>query len=124
MSKPSYFEIQADNSHRAVSFYGEIFGWRFEEVKGLPVEYWRETSGAMVAVLQRPAKTPPPECGTNAFVCSMKVANFDTAAEKITNHGGQIALPKFAVPGRGWQGYFLDTEGNTFGIFQVDEAAK
>ena len=111
MSKPSYFEIQADKSHRAVSFYGEIFGWRFEEVKGLPVEYWRETSGAMVAVLQRPAKTPPPECGTNAFVCSMEVANFDMAAEKITNHGGQIALPKFAVPGRCWQGYFLDKIG-------------
>ena len=124
MSNPSYFEIQADNTKRAVSFYGEIFDWRFEAVKGLPVEYWRETSGAMVAVLKRPAKIPPSEYGTNAFVCSMEVANFDTVAEKIINQGSQIALPKFAVPGKCWQGYFLDTEGNTFGIFQVDERAK
>jgi uncharacterized protein len=28
------------------------------------------------------------------------------------------------VPGTCWQGYFIDTEGNTFGIFQVDEEAK
>jgi predicted enzyme related to lactoylglutathione lyase len=27
------------------------------------------------------------------------------------------------VPGVCWQGYFLDTEGNTFGIFQPDQSA-
>jgi hypothetical protein len=27
------------------------------------------------------------------------------------------------VPGKCWQGYFIDTEGNTFGIFEVDEEA-
>jgi hypothetical protein len=35
-----------------------------------------------------------------------------------------FALEKFAVPGTCWQGYFLDLEGNTFGLFQVDENAK
>ncbi len=43
---------------------------------------------------------------------------------KILSLGGKIALPKFAVPGVCWQGYFIDTEGNTFGLFQVDEKAK
>jgi uncharacterized protein len=42
----------------------------------------------------------------------------------IVSLGGKIALPKFAVPGTCWQGYFIDTEGNTFGLFQVDETAK
>ncbi len=123
MNKPAFFEIQADDARRATSFYNVVFGWRFEEVKGLPVEYWRETSGTMVNVLKRPAKTPPIECGTNAFTCSMEVADFDATAKIITSHDGQIALPKFAVPGKCWQGYFLDTEGNVFGIFQVDEKA-
>jgi len=27
------------------------------------------------------------------------------------------------VPGVCWQGYFLDTEGNTFGVFQPDSSA-
>jgi uncharacterized protein len=27
------------------------------------------------------------------------------------------------VPGKCWQGYFIDTEGNTFGISEVDEEA-
>ena len=75
-------------------------------------------------MLKRPTVTPPPECGVNAFVCSIEVNDFDETAEKIKNHNGQIAFPKFAVPGVCWQGYFKDTEGNTFGIFQVDENAK
>jgi hypothetical protein len=28
------------------------------------------------------------------------------------------------VPNTCWQGYFVDTEGNTFGIFQVDPNAR
>jgi len=34
----------------------------------------------------------------------------------LSNHG-QVALPKFAIPGRCWQGYFLDEDHNVFGIF-------
>jgi predicted enzyme related to lactoylglutathione lyase len=120
-----YFEIQADNPQRAIGFYQTVFGWKFEQAPGLPVEYWRiETGGARGGLLKRPAQPPPPECGTNAFVVSIEIENFDETAEKIATVDGKVALPKFAVPGVCWQGYFVDTEGNTFGLFQVDEAAK
>jgi len=124
MNAPSYFEIQADDVGRARRFY-EVFGWKFFRAEGLPIEYWRiETDGPRGGLLQRPAKTPPPESGTNAYVCSMEVEDFDAVAKKILALGGQVALPKFAVPGVCWQGYFIDTEGNTFGLFQVDPLAK
>ena len=89
------------------------------------MEYWRiETDGLRGGLLKRPAKTPPPEHGTNAFVCSMEVADFEAIAQKIAALGGKVALPKFAVPGVCWQGYFLDTESNVFGIFQPDSQAR
>ena len=120
-----YFEIQADDPPRAIGFYSHVFEWTFSEVKGLPIPYWRiETGGSRGGLLGRPAKTPPPQCGTNAFVCSLEVEDFDATAAKILERGGIVALPKFPVPGTCWQGYFLDTEGNTFGIFQVDQNAK
>ena len=53
----------------------------------------------------------------------MHVECFDKTAETILKNGGQIALAKFPVPGRCWQGYFLDPQGNTFGLFQVDNHA-
>jgi len=54
----------------------------------------------------------------------MQIEDFDAVAAKITKLGGIVALPKFAVPGTCWQGYFLDTEGNTFGIYEVDAKAQ
>jgi uncharacterized protein len=57
------------------------------------------------------------------FTCSMEVENFDAVAGEILKNGGAVASEKFAVPGKCWQGYFLDTEGNVFGLFQVDEKA-
>ncbi len=125
MNNVAYFELQADDPERAASFYSEIFGWKFTKDENIPVDYWRiDGAGPFGGLFKRPAKTPLPECGTNAYVCSMQVENFDTTAEKILKAGGKVALPKFAVVGKCWQGYFLDLEGNTFGLFEVDENAS
>jgi len=125
MNGPSYFEIQADDTKRAVHFYEQVFSWKFTRANEIPIEYFRiETDTSRGGLLKRPAPAPQPQSGTNAFVCSMEVKDFDQTAQRISELGGLVALPKFAVPGTCWQGYFVDTEGNTFGIFQVDRNAK
>ncbi len=119
-----YFEIQVDDPARAINFYSKVFGWQFSEAKGLPIPYWRIVAdGTQGGLLKRPAPKPSSPSGTNAFVCSFQVNSFDPIAQKILALGGVVALPKFPVPGRCWQGYFIDTEGNIFGIFEVDEHA-
>ncbi len=125
MNEISYFEIQASNPKDLINFYRNVFGWEFVEEKGLPVEYYRiQKAGAMGGLLKRPAKIPPKEFGTNAYVCSVEVGNFDEMSKMIIENGGQVAMPKFAVPGKCWQGYFLDPDNNTFGIFEADPSAK
>lgn len=125
MNSVAYFEIQATNPATLAAFYQGVFGWKFAKQEGLPVPYWRiETEGIHGGLLERPGATPPSECGTNAYVCSMEVLDFDATAAQIARLGGSVALPKFAVPGKCWQGYFVDPEGNTFGLFQVDESAQ
>ncbi|MDB5204350.1 MAG: Lactoylglutathione lyase [Candidatus Taylorbacteria bacterium] len=122
----SYFEIQSSNPLQSVEFYKKVFGWNFVKEELMPIEYYRmtETSGIMGAILKRPAQVPAPEQGTNAFTCSIKVKNFDDTQKTIIENGGAVALPKFAVPGRCWQGYFLDNDHNVFGIFEPDENAR
>lgn len=125
MNSIGYFEIQSSNPQREIQFYSHIFQWKFIKTESAPIEYYHiETLNIFGGLLKRPAQIPPKESGTNAFTCSIQVENFDQTAEKIIESGGQIALPKFAVPGRCWQGYFLDPDQNTFGIFEVDENAK
>jgi predicted enzyme related to lactoylglutathione lyase len=131
MTGPIHFEIQADDIERAKAFYGAVFGWTFQDfghMTGSP--YWGITAGAEGepgingGLLQRPAPAPGAGSGTNAYVCTMGVADYDDTERKILAAGGQVALPKMALTGMAWQGYYLDPEGNTFGIHQPDPEAK
>jgi predicted enzyme related to lactoylglutathione lyase len=126
MNQLSYFEIHADDIERARKFYSDVFGWRFELDPSIPEEYWRIfTDGLMGGLLKRHSPAPiGGQYGRNAFVSSMMVQDFDDMEKKIVDGGGKVVLLKFAVPGKCWQGYFIDTEGNMFGLFQVDENAK
>lgn len=124
MNSVYFFEIQASNPALLRTFYEVVFGWEFTKQDGLPIEYYQiKTEGINGGLLQRPTETPGQGQGTNAFTCSMQVEDFDATAEKILANGGVVALEKFAVPGKCWQGYFLDPDNNTLGLFQVDESA-
>ena len=124
MNSVAFFEIQATNPTKLIAFYKTVFGWGFERQTSVLIEYYQITSaGINGGLLKRPSKTPPLEYGTNAFACSIMVNDFDKTAEKIIKNGGLVALPKFAVPGKCWQGYFIDPDNNVFGLFQVDANA-
>ena len=115
MNTIGYFEIQSSDPSREIKFYETVFGWRFIRQIFVPIEYYRiETNTISGGLLQRPANVPSLGHGTNAFVCSVQVASFDITSELILQNGGQVALTKFAIPGRCWQGYFLDQDNNTF----------
>lgn len=131
MSRPIHFEIQADDLERAKAFYGSVFGWTFEDyspVVNAPyfgvVTGEGEEPGINGGLLPRPAAAPAPEQGVNGAVLTMGVEDYDAVEAKILEAGGTVALPKMALTGMAWQGYYLDTEGNTFGIHQPDENAQ
>jgi uncharacterized protein len=54
----------------------------------------------------------------------VQVDSYDDTHDRILKAGGTVALPKHAIPGMAWQGYYKDTEGNIFGVHQPDVNAK
>jgi predicted enzyme related to lactoylglutathione lyase len=130
MARVVHFEIQADDVERAKAFYAAAFDWEFQDWSGATGSvYWGvvtgpdEQPGINGGLLQRPAAAPAPEQGTNAYVCTMQVEDYDATERRILDAGGKVALPKMALTGMAWQGYYLDPEGNTFGIHQPDPNA-
>jgi uncharacterized protein len=130
MSRVVHFEIQVDDVERAKTFYTAVFGWSFEDWSEFTgATYWgvvtgpEDEPGINGGLLPRPASAPASGQGTNAFVCTMGVDSYDETERRILDAGGQVALAKMALPGMAWQGYYLDTEGNTFGIHQPDPEA-
>ena len=75
-------------------------------------------------LLPRMGGTPVEGASVNAYVCSIQVDSYDEVHDKILKAGGVVALPKYALPGMAWQGYYKDTEGNIFGVHQSDVTAK
>ncbi|MBN8199764.1 MULTISPECIES: VOC family protein [Bacillaceae] len=131
MGRLVHFEVHVDDMERAKKFYSEVFGWSFQdwsEYAGMPyygaVTGNEDEQGINGALMKR--QGPPPEANQalNGYACTMGVEDYDAAEARILENGGTVALPKYALPGMAWQGYYKDTEGNIFGIHQPDANAK
>jgi predicted enzyme related to lactoylglutathione lyase len=121
MPRVVHFEIPADDPERAVAFYAKVFGWKVQKWDG-PIDYWLVTTGE--------PDTPGIDGGITRREGGATVANtidvpsVDEYVQKVTDAGGEVVLPKTAVPGVGWLAYLKDTEGNMFGIMTSDMDAK
>jgi hypothetical protein len=121
MPRVIHFEITADDPQRAVNFYTNVFGWKAEKWPG-PQDYWLISTGASgtpgidggIAARQ----------GTAGHVNTIDVPSVTDYVGKITAAGGEIAIPKHAIPGIGFLAYCKDTEGSTFAILEPDPSAE
>jgi predicted enzyme related to lactoylglutathione lyase len=121
MPRVTHFEIPAENTERAVGFYRKVFGWKIEKYGN--IDYWLITTGEDKepgingAIAEKDATHP-------LTINTVSVSSFEEAAKKIKEEGGQVLTPKMAVQSVGWLAYCKDTEGNIFGIIQMDPNAK
>ena len=131
MGRIIHFEIHVDDMERAKNFYEAVFEWSFEdysEYAGMPylgaITGDDQYPGINGALMQRQGPSPAEGQSVNSAACTLGVSDYDETEAKILANGGKVALPKYALPGMAWQGYFLDTENNIFGLHQPDSEAK
>ena len=130
-NRPIHFEMQADDLARAIKFYSDVFGWKFEDYSATSNSpyYFIFTGdegvlGINGGLQPRRGERPRFESGTNGALLTMEVDDYDLFEQKILLAGGQVVFPKTALKGMAWLGYYLDTEGNVIGIHQADENAS
>ena len=123
MPRPVHFEMTVENADRAKEFYSNVFGWTFQKWGDDTMPYWLTTTGQDAepgingGLMLRQGGMPPGTTNT------MGVESVDKAVDTIKAAGGTIILEKMAVPGMGWVAYATDTEGNQFGVFEMDANA-
>jgi predicted enzyme related to lactoylglutathione lyase len=127
MPRVTQFEILAGDPQRAIAFYTSVFGWQFPQWRD---DYWGVVTGAEgergIDGGLVPRRGPAPLAGAspNAFLCTVTVDDVEEYAARAIEAGGEIALPRMAIPGVGYLMYCMDTEGNTFGLFTEDPTAE
>ena len=122
MPRITHFDIPSDNPERTQKFYSKVFGWQFDKWDG-PIEYWMVKTGenSQPGINGGMVRRMPGQIGmTN----TIEVPSLDEYTSKITSNGGQILIPKMPIPGVGYFATCMDTEGNIFGLIQMDSSAK
>ncbi|MGA9631198.1 MAG: VOC family protein [Candidatus Acidiferrales bacterium] len=125
----SHFAIHADDLERARKVYGGVFGWAFQGFGGGPMTDFcqiKDPAGNLLLPLGaiQSRKFNSASQPVYGFECSIAVADVGAVARAVETNGGKILMQKAPIPGVGWIGKFLDTEGNLVCAIQYDPAAK
>ena len=118
-----HFDLPTDDPERAKKFYEKLFEWKFDPVPGPMPYYLVETKDleGNPGVRGGMGKRGEPEQKITNYI---GVPSVEEYLEKVTKLGGQVIMPRTAVPGWGYLAVCTDTENNTFGLWEEDENAK
>jgi len=110
-NKLAYVELPATSTTEMKAFYGELFGWSFQDW-GTDYTAFSESGvdGGFNAANSHRTKAPLPVIETND-IASMEV--------HVQQAGGAITLATFAFPG-GRRFHFTDPSGNELAVMQTD----
>ena len=125
-NKMTHFAIHIDNIERAKNFYGQVFDWGFTSYGPpdfLQIKTDKTENGELIGALQARTYSPVNE-KLIGLECTVTVESVDEIIERVKNNGGQILMPKTAIPYGGWITKFLDTEGNLVCAMQTDNSAR
>jgi len=115
----SWIDCATTDAKKAKSFYGELFGWTFEDMPAGPdMTYSMATlRGKWVAAIYEMGgeerKMVPPHWNVYATV-----ANVDESAQKVPSLGGKIIAPPFDVLDVGRQAVIADATGAVLCLWQ------
>ncbi|MFI5689204.1 VOC family protein [Streptomyces sp. NPDC051636] len=109
---PCWVDAQLPDVAAGERFYGELFGWTFEEAYGASV--WARLDGEPVAALAPKTDGRMPTVWTVYFA----TPDADALSRRIVAAGGQIVMAPLPVGDLGTAALAADREGAVFGLWQ------
>ena len=112
-----HVEIPADHPDRAKRFYGELFGWQFQETPGfVGYHMFQAGPGEVGGAIGKRG-----EMARQTMVQYVTVDSIDDAVAKAAELGGEVLTPRTEDPGMGWYGVVRDSEGGEIGLWEETE---
>ncbi len=113
---PCLIDTGRKDPEAALAFYGGLFGWEFEDVSpGGALRYFiAKLNGLLVAAVGgQPDMDWPPVWNTY-----VRVEDADAAAVQVSEAGGTVTMPPFAVGPAGRMVAFNDPEGASLWLWE------
>ena len=118
---PCWVDTTQPDPEAAVAFYGELFGWEFEDVMppGSPRPYHvARLRGGDVAAVTSPAEGAPQAAVWNTYVC---VEDAEVIAARVHAAGGSVLMEPGEVGDAGRMAIFADPDGAAFRVWEPNQ---
>jgi uncharacterized protein len=115
---PCWLDIRQPDPEAAKQFYGELFGWEFENTapQTAPQPYYvARLRGLDVAAIGSPgtADTSP---SWNTYTA---VESVERVTERVRQAGGTVVSAVMEIPGAGRMAVFADPQGAVFSVWEA-----
>ncbi len=107
-----HVEIPCKDPARAKKFYGEVFGWKFEDMPEMNYTTF-ETGNPPGGGIFTPTEFDP-----GGVLNYILVDSVEGTSQEIEQAGGNIVVPRTEIPNMGWFAIFKDPDGTLMAIYQ------
>lgn len=115
-----HVEISCNDRAAAAKFYGELFGWKFQDFPQMNYTTIDTGQSPGMGGGLNPVTESNPAGTVTVYV---HTDNIDESLRKAEALGATIILPKMEVPTVGFLGFFKDPTGNILALLQPEMQA-
>ena len=108
-----HVEIPTGDAKKAQRFYGEVFGWKFQEIPQMQYTLYETGENGIGGGFWNPEPGMPRQI-TNYVL----VNEIEPVVARVKNNGGKQIKEKTEVPGAGWFSLVSDPDGNVIGLWK------
>jgi predicted enzyme related to lactoylglutathione lyase len=112
-----HVEISCLDSEAAKKFYGELFGWKFQD---FPQMNYTTIDTGQSPDMGGGLNPVTPENPAGTVIVYVYTEDIDDSLGKVEALGGTVILPKMEVPTVGFLAFFKDPTGNTLALLQPE----
>ncbi len=114
-----HIELNTDDVGKAKKFYKNLFGWKLNDMKGMPytmIDVGKGVGGGM-------QKKPMPDA-PSSWLAYVEVDDVKKTMAKAKKAGAQILLDYMAIGDSGEIGIFADPSGAALGVWAPQKKPK
>lgn len=107
-----HVEFHSNDPVRTKQFYGQVFGYKFEEIPAMNYTMWK-APGGFAGGLMKVLENRPPQ-----VLNYLMAKDIERTLAKVSAAGGAVLQPKMEIPGQGWWALFQEPGGTVMALYQ------